>query len=57
MNYTFTVTGEEANIIAAALAEMPFKVASPLIQKLQMQAQQQVANSTEADQAAEQVEK
>lgn len=41
------VTGEQANIIGAALAELPFRVAAPLIQELHRQvADQQPAPPT-----------
>jgi hypothetical protein len=41
--FTFTeITFEEANMILAALQELPAKVANPLTQKLQQQAQSQM---------------
>jgi hypothetical protein len=36
--YTFTLTEEEANMVLAALQELPAKVANPLTQKLLEQA-------------------
>lgn len=39
--YRFEITENEANIVLAALSELPFKVSSPLIAKLQSQAQVQ----------------
>lgn len=35
---TFVVTREEANLLGAALAELPFKVSAGLVVKLQQQA-------------------
>ena len=35
--FQLTVTEQELNIISAAIVELPFKVAQPLIQKLQSQ--------------------
>ena len=42
MNFTFTVTEQEANMILAGIQELPAKVANPLTQKLQTQAQEQM---------------
>lgn len=42
MEFTFKVTEQEANMIIAGLQELPAKVANPLTQKLQMQAQEQL---------------
>lgn len=39
--YRFEITENEANIVLAALSELPFKVSSRLIAKLQSQAQTQ----------------
>jgi len=39
--YRFEITENEANIVLAALSELPFKVSSQLIAKLQSQAQTQ----------------
>jgi len=39
--YRFEITENEANIVLAALSELPFKVSSQLIVKLQSQAQTQ----------------
>jgi len=41
MNYTFTVTEQEASYIIIALQELPAKVANPLTKKLQEQGQEQ----------------
>jgi hypothetical protein len=38
----FNVTVEEANLLIVALSELPFKVSSALIAKLQTQAQPQM---------------
>ena len=41
--FTFSdITMDEANLILAALQELPAKVANPLTQKLQQQAQSQL---------------
>jgi hypothetical protein len=41
--FTFTdISMDEANLILAALQELPAKVANPLTQKLQQQAQSQL---------------
>jgi len=42
MEFTFTVTEQEANMIIAGLQELPAKVANPLTRKLQEQAQEQM---------------
>jgi hypothetical protein len=42
MEFTFTVTEQEANMILAGLQELPAKVANPLTRKLQEQAQEQM---------------
>jgi hypothetical protein len=42
MEFTFTVTEQEANMLIAGLQELPAKVANPLTQKLQLQAQEQM---------------
>jgi len=48
IQFTFSVTYEEANIILAGLQELPAKIANPLTQKLQQQAQEQMPKTTEA---------
>jgi len=48
----FNVTTEEANVLIAGLAELPFKTAAGLISKLQFQAQPQLAEEAAAAQAA-----
>lgn len=45
-NIVWTVTETEANTIITGLNELPAKTANPLIQKLIMQAQQQLAADT-----------
>lgn len=50
MEFTFTVTEQEANLLVAGLQELPAKVANPLTKKLQEQAQAQM-KSSEAEQA------
>lgn len=47
--FTFEFTLEEANIILAALQELPAKICNPLSEKIKGQAQEQIA----AMQAAE----
>lgn len=42
MEFTFTVTEQEANMIVAGLQELPAKLANPLTKKLQEQAQVQM---------------
>jgi len=42
MEFTFTVTEQEANMILAGIQELPAKVANPLTRKLQEQAQEQM---------------
>lgn len=44
MNYKFELTVEEVNIILASLSELPFKVASPVIDKIVKQANAQKPN-------------
>ena len=41
MDYTFTLTEAEANTIMQGLYELPTKLALPIIQKLNQQAQSQ----------------
>lgn len=41
MDYTFTVTEQEANAILQAIQELPARIANPLTAKLQLQAKQQ----------------
>jgi hypothetical protein len=55
MEFTFTVNEQEANMIVAGLQELPAKVANPLTQKLQQQAQEQMPPPGEGDLAAKQV--
>lgn len=47
MEFTFTVTEQEANLLVAGLQELPAKVANPLTKKLQEQAQSQLPKSEE----------
>jgi hypothetical protein len=49
MEYTFTFTAEEANLIINAIQELPAKFANPLTKKIQDQAKEQ----TEAQQPEE----
>ena len=41
--FTFSLNLEEANIILAALQELPAKVCNPLSEKIKTQAQEQIA--------------
>ncbi len=41
MEYTFTFTEQEANLVLNAIQELPAKLANPLTQKIQDQAKQQ----------------
>lgn len=47
MEFTFKVTEQEANAILMALQELPARVANPLSQKLQQQAQEQLPKQDE----------
>jgi len=49
----FNVTTEEANVLIAGLAELPFKVTAGLIAKLQQQAAPQLAEEAAANEAAQ----
>jgi hypothetical protein len=42
---TFTFTVQEANTLLAALQELPAKIANPLSNKIQKQAQPQLPNT------------
>jgi hypothetical protein len=45
MEFTFTLTEQEANAVIAGLQELPAKIANPLTQKLHQQAQEQMPKS------------
>ena len=47
----FEFTTEEANVILNAVAQLPYNVASPLIQKIQEQAQGQQEEVTEEEES------
>jgi hypothetical protein len=49
MNYTFSLSEQEANVIMNALQELPFKVSAALIQKLMEQAQAQAKSEAPVD--------
>jgi hypothetical protein len=49
MEFTLTVTEQEANIILAGLQELPAKIANPLTRKLQEQAQEQMPKQSEQE--------
>ena len=48
-----SITVEEANAILAGLQELPAKVANPITQKLQSQAQEQLVQKKQAAQGTE----
>jgi len=48
----FNVTTEEANVLIAGLAELPFKVTAGLITKLQQQAAPQLAEEAAVTEAS-----
>ncbi len=52
MEYTFTFTEQEANLVLNAIQELPAKVANPLTKKIQDQAKEQ-AEAQQLDQATE----
>jgi hypothetical protein len=45
MTLKFELTDQEANLVMAALAKQPFEVVAGLIQKIQQQAQPQLADA------------
>jgi len=47
MEFTFTVTEQEANMILAGIQELPAKLANPLTRKLQEQAQKHMPEKDE----------
>ena len=49
--FTFELNLEEANIILAALQEIPAKICNPISEKIKAQAQEQI-NAMQASQAA-----
>lgn len=51
-NFTLEVNEHEANVIAAALAKMPFEIVAPLISKLQEQVTRQLQSETAREQEA-----
>lgn len=54
MEFTFKVTEQEANAILMALQELPARVANPLSQKLQQQAQAQIPREDDLKQLPDQ---
>jgi hypothetical protein len=46
MEFIFKVSEEEANLIMAALMEMPYKVSAGIIQKINQQAYEQRQKAT-----------
>lgn len=44
----FDVTVDEANLIVTSLADLPFKVSAPLIQKLQAQGSAQIEQAKQS---------
>lgn len=53
MEYTFTFTEQEANLILNAIQEMPAKLANPLTQKIQQQAKEQAEKRQQQEEQAE----
>jgi hypothetical protein len=53
MNFTFCVSEEEANLMAAALMELPYKTVADLVTKINQQAleQRQAAEQKNQDSA------
>jgi hypothetical protein len=49
MEHTLKLTDEQLGIVGAALAELPFKVAQPVMAAIQMQVQQAVAKAAPAE--------
>ncbi len=47
--YNFSLTIDEVNLALNGLAELPFKVANPIVQKLMQQYQEQLPKPTEAE--------
>ncbi len=55
MEYSIKLTEQELNILSAALVELPFKVAAPLVAKINQQiAEQQKPAPAEKPKPAEQ---
>lgn len=52
MEYSITLNDQELNILSAALVELPFKVAAPLVAKINQQIAKQ-QSPVEAPQAKE----
>jgi len=48
MNFNFSLTSEEANVVLTALGELPVKVALPIINKLHEQARFQLEAAEKA---------
>jgi hypothetical protein len=49
MEFNFTLTEEEANIVLNVLQELPAKIANPLTKKLMEQAQAQAATQRQQE--------
>lgn len=52
MELTFTVTLDEANVLLAGLGELPAKMSSNLINKLQVQAAPQLKEQQSSEESA-----
>lgn len=52
MEYTFTFTEQELNLLSGALVELPFKIVAPLIQKISGQVAQAKASAEEKPETA-----
>lgn len=53
MDFNFTVTEQEANVILQALQELPAKLANPLTKKLMEQGQSQIPKQEQETSASE----
>lgn len=47
MDYIFKLSDQDAQIVINALAELPFRVSAPVIQKIQTQAAEQTKKDVE----------
>ena len=52
-DFNFVLNLNEANAILAALQELPAKIANPISEKIQAQAQEQIAAMKPAEETAE----
>lgn len=52
MNFDIKLTGREANVVLAGLAELPAKNSYEVINKIKSQAEQQVSKASQPQEAA-----